>query len=391
MVNGTDLVLYKTTSNLGGAITSNKLISNQVHNLLPMVTYTESITGTDDYVCLYVKNDNTTNPILNVVAFIEFNSAKESDHWKIGLGTSDKGGTEQTIANTKIPPLSVNFFDAEVFNNGLFIGTLNAQVWKAIWAWRRVQVNRLEMINNKIRITVFGDPPAGDDGTGSGSGNPPAPGGGSGQQPPPGPPVPDYTWASVGDSACGSTAKTIAQKIHDRGVKFVHHVGDLSYANSVQCFTDLMAPIRAITKITIGNHEEEEGTPVGFVNDVVRDFNLPQPIESLPGVYSYVAENVGFVVTNMYRPYSASSEQYAYVKAQMEAMANNPNVTWKIFTCHEPLYSSVSHHGNQKDFRSVYDPLITANHFDLCLMGHNHNYQRTYPLNWNAASPDSPI
>jgi hypothetical protein len=41
--------------------------------------------------------------------------------------------------------------------------------------------------------------------------------------------------------------------------------------------------------------------------------------------------------------------------------------------------------------RSTYHPLFEQYGVDLVLQGHNHNYQRTYPIKFNSTSPKHPI
>jgi len=391
LVNGTDLGLYQTTNSLGGARLTTKVLTGIKHNLIQRVTYSESIASVDKYYCVYIRNDNATKPILNTTAFIEIPSPKQSDHFKIGKGTAAVNGTEQTIANINTAPTGVTFFDADVFNNGIFIGKLNALEHKAIWIWQHVDVNREEMTNNKVRISVFGDPEPGDDSGGSGSNEPPpSGGGGDGGNPNPGPAPDDFNWATAGDSDCNGDATAVISKVKGRpNVKVFMHLGDCSYKSSIDCFSKEMQPILAITKIALGNHDTEEGVSPGFDQSVVDAFNLPDPIK-IPGVYSFTIQNIFFLVSNMFETYSSGSKQYNFLKSEMERVKNSPAIKWRIFCFHEPWYTSPSHHKDRKDHRNLYHPLLEANNFDMTLNGHNHNYQRTYPLKFNAGKPDNP-
>ena len=56
---------------------------------------------------------------------------------------------------------------------------------------------------------------------------------------------------------------------------------------------------------------------------------------------------------------------------------------------HRPFYSgSVA---DKIEMRDMYHPLFEKYNVDLVLAGHAHNYERSYPLNFNDARPARPI
>jgi hypothetical protein len=58
---------------------------------------------------------------------------------------------------------------------------------------------------------------------------------------------------------------------------------------------------------------------------------------------------------------------------------------WKIVIFHKPVYTSPGAHGpDEAGIRDTVVPLFDANHVNLVLQGHNHNYQRSYPLNYGS-------
>lgn len=44
-----------------------------------------------------------------------------------------------------------------------------------------------------------------------------------------------------------------------------------------------------------------------------------------------------------------------------------------------------------RNLQDAYHPLFDKYGVDLVLQGHNHNYQRTYPLTYNSTDPSSPV
>jgi hypothetical protein len=56
-----------------------------------------------------------------------------------------------------------------------------------------------------------------------------------------------------------------------------------------------------------------------------------------------------------------------------------------------PLYSSNTTHPGLDKLQDIYHPVFEKYAVDIILQGHNHNYQRTYPLSYNKDTPAKPI
>jgi hypothetical protein len=57
-----------------------------------------------------------------------------------------------------------------------------------------------------------------------------------------------------------------------------------------------------------------------------------------------------------------------------------PPGTWTIVAMHRPAYSA-GHHGSDLEVRSRWSPLFERHHVPLVLAGHDHDYQRSEPVN----------
>jgi hypothetical protein len=90
-------------------------------------------------------------------------------------------------------------------------------------------------------------------------------------------------------------------------------------------------------------------------------------------------------------PFENGSDQYNFVKQDLEEISNKTDVNWIIVTSYKPFYSSPSKHTGEKELRSVYHPLFEKFGVDLVLHAHNHNYQRTYPISFNPDDGSEPI
>jgi acid phosphatase type 7 len=53
---------------------------------------------------------------------------------------------------------------------------------------------------------------------------------------------------------------------------------------------------------------------------------------------------------------------------------------WQIVNHHRPMYSSAARHGSDLVLRAAWGPILDAHHVDLVLNGHEHDYERTFPM-----------
>ena len=65
-------------------------------------------------------------------------------------------------------------------------------------------------------------------------------------------------------------------------------------------------------------------------------------------------------------------------------LASHENYTWKFVLFHRPLFSSSSH-GSWIEGRECWCPLFDKYHVDIVFSGHDHNYERSKPINYTAS------
>ncbi|MDP9197352.1 MAG: Ig-like domain-containing protein [Thermoproteota archaeon] len=190
--------------------------------------------------------------------------------------------------------------------------------------------------------------------------------------------------AAVGDWGCNSNTQSTENNIDSRKPELVLGLGDYSYSSTPTCWFNIMDPIASITRITIGNHEDQasEGNSA-YLNH----FGLSQQY------YSYDYQDIHVVTINSEQNYGVGSSQYNFVKKDLESASNNPSVHWVIVTFHQPAYSSPNSCSSCKattSIRDTYHSLFDLYGVDLVLEGHVHNYQRSYPLLYNKNDPSHP-
>lgn len=334
----------------------------------------------------------TQDTLKNVVIYIQDNTISEDDEIKIGLGTSPKNADEQIIATTSTPPDGVEFSLAETYNQGIFIGDLRPGDYKSFWLWRHLEANSFNEIKNKLELIIAFDPPAGTNGSGSGSG-PGLPGGDNdGGSPNPVPSAEDFSFAVTGDWSLSGDAQDTADNIDkDPDVELTIDTGDNSYEDSGDKWASITSKLRKDPmemKMAFGNHDAKEGTPQPALTNFYLD--LMGIDNGGKRYYDFSYKNCYFVFVDFYSDWSIGSTQYKWIKDKMEKAKGNSAYGWRILVFHEPMYTSPSHYNTNTKFATAYHPLMIANNFDFGFNGHNHNYMRTYPLNFNSGSPGSP-
>ena len=126
----------------------------------------------------------------------------------------------------------------------------------------------------------------------------------------------------------------------------------------------------------IGNHEE------AALNYLHR-FALPNNERW----YSFNYSNMHIIVLSTSQDsFSQGSAQYTWFVKDLRAAANDTSHPWKIVSFHNPPYN-VGGHGGNSGVQSTLAPLFSQYKVDLVLNGHNHYYERTYPLKGGGANP----
>ncbi|MGZ5489618.1 MAG: LamG-like jellyroll fold domain-containing protein, partial [Nitrososphaeraceae archaeon] len=207
--------------------------------------------------------------------------------------------------------------------------------------------------------------------------------------PPPPPPTGDsfvpFNFAALGDWGCNSNTAKNVQSILSKESELVLGLGDYSYEADADCWLDTISPINDKMKISIGNHDSDEDEGPEITAQLLDHFKLNKQY------YSFNKENVFFLVMSTQDSYSENSEQFNFVKQELEKASKDPNIDWVVVYFHKPMYSSPSKHAGLTSLRDIYHPLFDQYKVDLVLAGHNHNYQRTFPLTFNEADSDRPI
>ena len=193
----------------------------------------------------------------------------------------------------------------------------------------------------------------------------------------------NFNFAAAGDFGCSTNTQNTVSNMENKDPELVLALGDLSYHSTADCWFDMMSPLKGKMMITLGYHDINDGA--GKMNQYVKSFELNKPY------YSYDYKHVHFIVMASLSDYKEGSEQYNFIKQDLEKASQNEDTNWIIVSTYKPLYSSPSEHKADDSLRDDYNPLFEKYGVDLVLNGHNHNYQRTYPLTYNPNESAKPI
>ena len=192
-----------------------------------------------------------------------------------------------------------------------------------------------------------------------------------------------FNFAAAGDFGCSKNTQNTVANMENKDPELVLGLGDLSYHSTADCWFDTMSPLKGKMMITLGYHDIKDGE--SKMNQYVKSFDLNKPY------YSYDYKHVHFLVMASLSDYKEGSEQYNFIKQDLEKASQNEDTNWIIVSTYKPLYSSPSEHPAEDSLRDAYSPLFEKYGVDLVLNGHNHNYQRTYPLTYNPNESQKPI
>jgi predicted phosphodiesterase len=206
--------------------------------------------------------------------------------------------------------------------------------------------------------------------------------------------IPNFNIAAVGDWGCNSNTDKTVNSINTTSPELILGLGDYSYESSADCWLDAIVPIYDPNnpnannmQISIGNHENSASEDF---NTYLNAFSLTRQFGQ---VYSFNFNNVHFLSMATEISYSSGSSQNVFVKNDLAAAAANPNIDWIIVYFHKPMYSSPSSCSScsgESSLRDIYHPIFDQYDVDIVLEGHTHDYQRSFPINFNANSKLNP-
>jgi hypothetical protein len=197
------------------------------------------------------------------------------------------------------------------------------------------------------------------------------------------------TFAALGDNGSGgrqamAVATRMAETYRTAPFGNVFLLGDISYyGNFADRYDDVfVAPMTPLLDagvtfdLAIGNHDEA----LRLSDEGFEEIEAEIRLIDTPGRYyhrAYGPADVFFLDSSVPGLFGArSSEQLEWLDDTLASATRQ----WRIVTLHHPPYSS-GRHGSTPRADEVLVPILERHHVDLVLAGHDHDYERTVPLN----------
>ena len=195
----------------------------------------------------------------------------------------------------------------------------------------------------------------------------------------------NFNIAVAADWGCDENAKKTVENIQNKNPELVIANGDLSYKKSADCWFDIINPLKSKTKIAMGDHEYSDTSDnvTGVINQYLKPLNLQKTY------YSFNINNVHVTVIDPYIDFRPGSIQYQFIENDLKTASTNPKVEWIFAVQSIPMYTSPSKHPADFIITDTYYPLFDKYDVDLVFSSDNHNYQRTFPLNYKSGLDSS--
>jgi hypothetical protein len=182
---------------------------------------------------------------------------------------------------------------------------------------------------------------------------------------------------ALGDSGTGGPEqRIIADLLCELQPDLFLHTGDLNYISDID--RALFSPYRETMASTClypsrGNHDVR--LPWGDLFFVPGQEFGGDPVT----FYTFDWAAAHFIVADTNKSLLPENEHIAWLTEALEN-ASSGGQNWVILLFHAPPFNAGSHSSASRRIREALVPLFDRFEVDLVLSGHDHNYQRTFPI-----------
>lgn len=193
-----------------------------------------------------------------------------------------------------------------------------------------------------------------------------------------------FNFCALGDCRdYPATLTTISNLVNAKQATFTLFNGDLTLSGTstseLNTFFTSASNFLANNLVYHAEGNHDAASPSTFTNL----FDLP----ITNGTNLYYATRYGnalFITLNSCNPSDAT--QLSWLRATLAAAAADPSIVWKIVSCHHPFFNTGAHTGDMNAYRSTIWKAFDDYGVDFILNGHDHNYQRSKPINLNVST-----
>lgn len=195
-------------------------------------------------------------------------------------------------------------------------------------------------------------------------------------------------FAAVGDTGSGgrqaaAVAERMALTYSERPFGLVSLLGDIVYYGSVEdrfhdAFIRPMTPLidaDVTFELATGNHDGG----LHYSDETLHEIDATLDRLGTPARYYTTTHGpVQFFYLDSSEPGFFEGGELTQIGWLDDELASS-NAQWKIVAMHHPVYSS-GLHGPTARLTEFLEPVLQARAVDLVLAGHDHNYERTVPV-----------
>jgi uncharacterized protein (TIGR03382 family) len=201
-------------------------------------------------------------------------------------------------------------------------------------------------------------------------------------------------FAALGDFGTGGSAeRRVAAGILSRDPDLLLTLGDNAYESGTEAEIQnhLFAPLAGVLAEVpffpvAGNHEYVTNQAQPYLDN----FYLPTSPSGGERYYSFDWGHVHFVALDSNCAVGLASASRCTLEAQktwVEQDLAESRAAWKVVYFHHPPWSSGAW-GSNSTMRQHFGPIFERHGVDLVLTGHDHNYERTHPLQGESVAPE---
>lgn len=210
----------------------------------------------------------------------------------------------------------------------------------------------------------------------------------------------DFSFTAMADMDISSTSAANVARMAGANPAFTLFAGDLRYSNPTYSGAGLwdgwfnqLQPLASKAPLmpSPGNHEYDSGSLTTYLGR----FALPGNERH----YSFNYSNVHIISLESGTSYSnaVDSTETAWLEIDLKYNFKDSNHPWTVVYFHFSPFSS-GNMGNWLAGRNAWSPLFDKYGVELVINGHNHNYERTWPVlasgtvaQKNYTSPKAPV
>jgi len=372
---------------LGGAMSTEEVSNNFLHNLLQKTTEDEQITGIQKFRCVYAYNDHESVYIKNLAAFIVADTTSPNDFVEVGWGSAEIGlGTagalddsiEQELPDQYTAPEDVTFYSGNVRSTGALLNDdLPPKKAKALWIKYTSLFDAQDFPYNTFKLRIVSDNLISSVLERDTSTLPP-----------------QVIFNIIGNCSSDADFTQLASRMLPSNPHFYVTTGNNNTeANPAFFFSVMGATNMAKTMLALGPIDYDSQTVLNaYLNEMAKYQFVSNPRRTY---YSKTFHNVHVLVMNTSGsvPYTKPSAQYDFCLNDLQDAYTNPKVEWIFVVTNRPVYGPIVTNNQRfyyNDIAQTYHQMWVDNGVICVFQGQINWWNRMDVLKYNPENPLSP-